>query len=301
MKRKSHFRKTASDRMFDVCIAIFVFFVIAVTLYPLIYVFSMSISDPIRAARGEVFLLPKGFDLTALKKVLSDPDILRYYYNTVWYTLVGTVLGIIATSLAAYPLSRREFAYRNLFMKFIMVTMFFGGGLIPTYMVVAKFLNLYNTRWAVILPGLTSAWNVVVARTYFASLPEEIIESARLDGASEFRIFGQLVMPLSKPILGVLALYYAVGLWNSYFGPMIYLGKKELQPLSLYIRSVMMQNSIESLAGSPVAIDVKGAALLSALQIKYAVIVIAVLPMMLIYPLISKNLEKGLMIGAVKA
>lgn len=297
----THYKKTAGDWLFDICIAIFVVLVIAVTLYPLIYVFSMAISDPIRAARGEVFLLPKGFDLTAIKKVLSDKDILRYYYNTVWYTVVGTLLGIVTTAMAAYPLARREFAYRNVFMKFISFTMFFGGGLIPTYMVVAKFLDLYNSRWAIILPGLTSAWNIIVARTYFASLPEEIIESARLDGASEYRIFLQLVMPLSKPILGVLSLYYAVGYWNNYFGPMIYLGKKELQPLALYIRSVMMQNNIESLAGSPTAIDIKGAALLSALQIKYAVIVIAVLPMLLIYPLISKNLEKGLMVGAVKA
>lgn len=297
----THYKKTAGDWLFDICVAIFVVLVIAVTLYPLIYVFSMAISDPIRAARGEVFLLPKGFDLTAIKKVLSDKDILQYYYNTVWYTVVGTVLGIVTTAMAAYPLARREFDYRNIFMKFISFTMFFGGGLIPTYMVVANFLDLYNSRWAIILPGLTSAWNIIVARTYFASLPEEIIESARLDGASEYRIFLQLVMPLSKPILGVLSLYYAVGYWNSYFAPMIYLGKKELQPLALYIRSVMMQNNIESLAGSPTAIDIKGAALLSALQIKYAVIIIAVLPMLLIYPLISKNLEKGLMVGAVKA
>lgn len=296
-----HYKKTAGDRLFDLIIALFVCLVIVITLYPLIYVFSMAISDPIRAARGEVYLLPKGFDLTAINKVLEDETILTYYYNTLWYTVVGTLLGIVTTALAAYPLARREFQYRHIVMKFISFTMFFGGGLIPTYMVVAKFLNLYNTRWAIILPGLTSAWNIIVARTYFQSLPEEIIESARLDGASEYRIFGQLVMPLSKPILGVLALYYAVGYWNNYFNPMIYLGKKELQPLSLYIRSVMMQNTIESMAGTPLAIDVKGAALLSALQIKYAVIVIAVLPMLLIYPLISKNLEKGLMVGAVKA
>lgn len=295
------YKKTLGDRFFDLVIAMFVFVVIAVTLYPLTYVFSMAISDPIRAARGEVYLLPKGLDMTAIKKVLDDASIWKYYYNTLWYTLVGTLLGIFTTALAAYPLARREFTYRNVVMKFISFTMFFGGGLIPTYMVVAKFLDLYNTRWAIILPTLTSAWNIIVARTYFQSIPEEIIESARLDGASEYRIFAQLIIPLSKPILGVLALYYAVGYWNNYFNPMIYLGKQELQPLALYIRSVMMQNTIESVAGSPVAVDIKGAALLSALQVKYAVIVIAVLPMLLIYPLISKNLEKGLMIGSVKA
>ena len=294
-----HYKKTFGDWMFDLFIALFVIVVIAITLYPMLYVFSMSVSDPIRAARGEVYLLPKGFDLTAINKVLEDETIVTYYYNTIWYTVVGTVLGIITTAMAAYPLARREFRYRHIVMKFISLTMFFGGGLIPTYIVVAKFLDLYNSRLAIILPGLTSAWNIIVARTYFQSLPEEIIESARLDGASEYRIFAQLIMPLSKPILGVLALYYAVGYWNNYFNPMIYLGDKKLQPLALYIRGVMMQNNIEGLAGS--TIDIDGAKLLSALQIKYAVIVIAVLPMLLIYPLISKNLEKGLMVGAVKA
>ena len=295
------YKKTVTDWIFDVFIGMFVVFVVAVTLYPLIYIFSMSISDPIAAARGQVFLLPKGFDLTAIKKVLSDESIWTYYYNTLWYTVVGTVIGVITTCLAGYSLSRKEFRYRNLFMKFIMVTMFFGGGLIPSYIVIAKFLNLYNTRWAIILPGLTSAWYIIVARTYFQSLPEEIVESARLDGASEFRIFGQLVLPLSKPIVGVLALYYAVGYWNSYFSAMIYLSKKELQPLALYIKSVVIQNSLEGLAGTPSGGNIIVENLLSALQLKYAVIVVSVLPMLLIYPLISGNLEKGLMVGAVKS
>ena len=293
------YKKTVTDWIFDVFIGMFVVFVVAVTLYPLIYIFSMSISDPIAAARGQVFLLPKGFDLTAIKKVLSDESIWTYYYNTLWYTVVGTVIGVITTCLAGYPLSRKEFRYRNVFMKFIMVTMFFGGGLIPSYIVIAKFLNLYNTRWAIILPGLTSAWYIIVARTYFQSLPEEIVESARLDGASEFRIFGQLVLPLSKPIVGVLALYYAVGYWNSYFSAMIYLSKKELQPLALYIKSVVIQGSLDSLTGMPTGGVVNVGEMLSALQLKYAVIVVSVLPMLLIYPLISGNLEKGLMVGAV--
>ena len=295
------YKKTVTDWIFDVFIGMFVVFVVAVTLYPLIYIFSMSISDPIAAARGQVFLLPKGFDLTAIKKVLSDESIWTYYYNTLWYTVVGTVIGVITTCLAGYPLSRKEFRYRNVFMKFIMVTMFFGGGLIPSYIVIAKFLNLYNTRWAIILPGLTSAWYIIVARTYFQSLPEEIVESARLDGASEFRIFGQLVLPLSKPIVGVLALYYAVGYWNSYFSAMIYLSKKELQPLALYIKSVVIQGSLDSLTGMPTGGVVNVGEMLSALQLKYAVIVVSVLPMLLIYPLISGNLEKGLMVGAVKS
>ena len=190
---------------------------------------------------------------------------------------------------------------QKFFMGLFLFTMFFSGGLIPTYMLVSR-LKMTNTIWAMLLPAALSVYNMILVRTFLTgSIPHELLEASQIDGCSDAHYFTAVLLPLSKPVIAVITLYYAVGLWNSYFGPMIYLGKKELQPLSLYIRSVMMQNSIESLAGSPVAIDVKGAALLSALQIKYAVIVIAVLPMMLIYPLISKNLEKGLMIGAVKA
>lgn len=293
-----HYRKTAGDKVFDVFLGIFIAVVIIGTLYPLIYTISISISDPIAAARGEVWLFPKGISFIAMKRVLNDTQLYRYYYNTLWYTLVGTGLGIIATSLMAYPLSRPEFAARGIIMKIVMFTMFFSGGLIPSYIVTAKYLGLYNSRWALILPGLTSAWYVTVAKSFFESLPGEIIESARVDGASEYRIFAQLVMPLSKPVIGVLGLYYAVSHWNSYFSAMLYLGKKELQPLAMYVRSVVIQNNIGSISDD--AVEITAEQLLSSLQIKYAVVVVAILPMLLIYPLFSKNLEKGLMIGAVK-
>lgn len=295
---RSFYKKTLGDRVFDIVVYFLMAIVLAATLYPLIYVFSMSISNPIEAARGHVWLFPKGIDLTAIRAVLSDSTIFRYYYNTIYYTLVGTVLGVCFTCLAAYPLSRKEFRYRNTFMKIIMITMFFGGGMIPTFIVVSRFLHLYDTRWAVILTSLTTAWYITVARSFFLSLPDEIIESARLDGASEYRIFGQLVMPLSKPIIGVLALYNAVGHWNSYFSHMLYEADKKLHPLALYIRNVVIQNSVASYADA--AAEMSTEQMLSALQLKYAVIVISVLPMLLIYPFISGNLEKGLMIGAVK-
>ena len=292
------YKKTAGDRAFDLLIAFFILFVAAITLYPLIYVISMAISDPLRAARGEVFLLPKVFSLEAIQTVLSDSNVVTYYYNTLWYTVVGTALGVIVTCLAAYPLSRPEFHARNVLMKLITFTMFFSGGLIPTYIVVTLFLHLYNSRWSIILPSLTAAWYVIVARSYFQTIPEEILESARLDGASEFRIFGQLALPLSKPILAVLALYFAVGYWNSYFPALLYLGKKELQPLAVYVRTVVINSSYSNVTN--LASQVNAEALLSMLQLKYAVIVVSILPMLLIYPFVSKYLEKGLMIGAVK-
>lgn len=292
------YKKTLGDKIFDAVVYFLVACVMVVTLYPLIYVFSMAISEPTAAAAGKVFLWPVGFNLTAIKKVLADPQVTVYYGNTLWFTVVGTLCGVITTALCAYPLSRKEFEHRSLIMKLVMITMFFNGGIIPTYIVVSRFLNLYNSRWAIVVCALTTAWYVTIARSFFESLPDEIVESARLDGASEYRIFGQLILPLSKPILAVLTLYQAVGHWNSYFNHMLYLSDKAKQPLSLYIRSVIIQNSIHALAQNTEALTADE--ILAALQLKYAVIVVSVLPMLLIYPFISKNLEKGLMIGAVK-
>lgn len=258
----------------------------------------MSISDPLEAVQGNVWLLPKGFSLKAFETILKGTDILLYLWNTIFYTVVGTLIGIIVTCLAAYPLSRPEFFMRSGFKKFFLFTMFFYAGMIPTYIVITKFLGMYNSRWAMLLPPVSAAWYVVVATSFFESLPAEIVESARIDGASEYRIFGQLVLPLSKPVLAVLALYYAVGHWNSYFPGMLYLSDKTLQPLAVYVRSVVIQNSMGSMAATAGQVDM--AALLSSVQIKYAVLVVTVLPMMLIYPFLSKNLERGLMIGAIK-
>ncbi|MBQ6544789.1 MAG: carbohydrate ABC transporter permease [Lachnospiraceae bacterium] len=293
-----HFQKTFGDRVFDFVVYFLVVLIIIITLYPLIYVFSMAISDPIAAARGDVWFLPVGIDLTAVRKVLADPQVLTYYGNTIWFTVVGTICGVITTSLCAYPLSRKEFLHRKLITKIVMVTMFFNGGIIPTYIVVGRFLHLYNSRWAIIVCALTTAWYVMISRSFFESLPDEIVESARIDGASEYRIFGQFVLPLSKPILAVLTLYMGVGHWNAYFNSMLYLSDRTKQPLALYIRSVVIQNTLSSALGNTEALT--AAEILSALQLKYAVIIVSVLPMLVIYPFISKNLEKGLMIGAVK-
>ena len=294
-----HYKQTIGDKIFNVILGIFVIFVLVVTLYPLIFVVSMSISDPIAAARGDVWFLPVGFDLSAIKKVLSDPKVLMYYYNTIWYTVVGTICGIVVTCLAAYPLSRREFLARRPVTKFIMFTMFFGGGLIPTYIVVARFLGLANTRAVIIVLSLTTAWYISITRNFFQSLPSELVECARIDGASETRIFAQIIIPLSKPILAVLGLYKAVAQWNSYFSHMLYNTDKKIQPLAMYIQSLIIKNTLSSMNETAVeAVSVEE--MLSVLQLKYAVIVVSVLPMLLIYPFIAKNLEKGLMIGAVK-
>lgn len=293
-----HYKRTFGDIVYDVVVYSLVAFLVIATLYPLIYVFSMSVSDPLAAARGDVWLFPVGFSLTSIKRVLSDREILRYYWNTIRYTAMCTVTHIIVTALAAYPLSRPEFRMRKSVTKFIMVTMFFGGGTIPTYIVVSRFLGLYNNVWVLAILGLTSAYNIMIARNFFISLPGELIESARIDGASEFRTFWKIVLPLSKPILAVLALYKAVAIWNSYFNAMLYLKDKTLQPLALYIREVILQNSISTLLESGEGLSAE--VLLSTMQLEYSVILVSVVPMICIYPFLSKYLEKGLMIGSVK-
>ena len=256
----------------------------------------MAISNPISVARKEIWLWPVGFGFEAFKTVLNDSNLYIYYGNTFWYTIVGIITGIATTALAAYPLSRKNFGPRRIFLFIIMFTMFFGGGMIPTYLVVARFLHMYNSRWALILPGLTSAWYISVTRNFFATLPEEMLESARVDGASEYRVFLQFVIPLSAPILAVLALYYGIGQWNGYFNALLYLGEKNLQPLALYVRRVVIQNSLEV---DNALSDLSYEQVMSVLQIKYAVIVVAVLPILLLYPLLSKYLQKGMLVGSL--
>ena len=289
--------QSRGDKVFDVFILILTILIIVITLYPLIYVFSMAISNPIAVARKEIWLWPVGFSFEAFKTVLNDSNMYIYYGNTFWYTIVGILTGIATTALAAYPLSRKNFGPRRIFLFIIMFTMFFGGGMIPTYLVVARFLHLYNSRWALILPGLTSAWYISVARNFFATLPEEMLESARVGGASEYRVFLQFVIPLSAPILAVLALYFGIGQWNGYFSALLYLGEKNLQPLALYVRRVVIQNSLEV---DNALSDLSYEQVMSVLQIKYAVIVVAVLPILLLYPLLSKYLQKGMLVGSLK-
>ena len=293
-----HYKKTFGDRVFDFIVGILTVLVICCTLYPLIYTLSMSISDPLAVASGKVWLLPVGFSLKSFEKVFTETGFLRYFFNTVFYTVAGTCIGIFVTCLAAYPLSRTEFLARKKFRNFFLFTMFVNGGMIPTYIVITRFLHMYDTVWAILLPPVSAAWYVVVATSFFQSLPGEIIESARIDGASEYRIFGQLIMPLSKPGLAVLALYYSVGYWNSYMPALLYLSNEKLHPLSMYIKRLVMSTSLGQMGATITQVGAE--TILAAGQVKYSALVVTVLPMMLIYPYLSKYLEKGLMIGALK-
>lgn len=279
----------------DVCVFLVMIFVIIITLYPFVYVFSMSISDPKYVITESVWLYPKGFSLESYERVFENPDVWQAYANTIFYTVVGTALNIIFTVLAAYPLSRRTFFARNWIMVIIVITMFFSGGMIPSFLLI-KELGLYNTRWALLLPGLTTAFYIIVTRSFLQSIPDSLTESAKIDGANDIRILVRIILPLSKPILAVLALFYAVGHWNSYVPAMLYLSDARLQPMSLYLMKILVQNNDSMLEGMADQFD----RALFSMQLKYSIIIVSILPILLVYPFLQRYFVKGVMIGSLK-
>ncbi len=285
------------DKIFDVLVWILVFLAVCVTLYPFLYIISISISSGGAVSRGEVFLWPVDFDLSTYGIVMKNKQLWVSYGNTFLYTVVGTFCNIAFTCIAAYPLSRKQFFLRRKLNFFIAFTMYFSGGLIPAYMVVTG-LGLYNSRLAMIIPFLLSTYNVMICRSAMESIPEDLFENAALEGANDFQILWKIAIPLVKPTLAVLTLYYAVARYNDFFNAMLYLGKTELQPLQMYLRKTLILASSDILqsAGSTGA----AAAAQSTLKIRYVCIVIATLPIISICPFLQKYLVKGTMLGAVK-
>lgn len=288
-------KESKGDQIWLVFVRIICLFAAIITLYPFVYVASMSISDPKYVLSQEIWLFPRGFSLEAYKMIFANPLIWKYYYNTLWYAVVGTSLNVVLTILGGYPLSRIRFSFRKSILLFIGFTMFFSGGLIPLFILVRN-LGLYNNRLALILPGAVSAYYIIVARTFFQyNIPESLTESAFIDGANDFQVLINIVIPLSKPIIAVLVLFYAVGHWNGYFNAMIYLPNPDIQPLQLYLVRVLIDASSEILMG------VEGAGRsLHSIQIKHATIIVAILPIICTYPFLQKYFVKGVMIGAIK-
>ncbi len=289
--------KGFKDCIYDFIVYTVVTVVIIITLYPFLYVLSMSISNSQAVVRGEVLVFPVGFSLNAYAVVFSNRDIWINYYNTLWYTVVGTTLNVFFTVLFAYPLSKKRFFARNFFMIMMVITMFFSGGLIPSYILVVK-LGLYAKRMAVIIPSLILAWNVIISRTFFQTLPEDLFENARIEGASESQILSKIVIPLSKPIIAVLVLFYGINHWNSFFPALLFLPDPKLHPIQIYLRRVLIQSSPEAIAKYNSGPMAEG--LLTLLQVKYAVIIVAILPILTLYPFLQKYFVKGVMIGALK-
>ena len=288
-------KEKISDRVFNCANVILCGLIAFATIYPLVYVISMSLSSPSAVVANQVTFLPKGFSLKAYGIVMRNREIWVSYGNTIFYTVASTLISVTLTMLAAYPLSRRDFCLRKFLNVFFSITLFFTGTLIPMFLLINR-LGLYNTRWAIILPTGATAYYIMMARTFLEGIPDSLYESARMDGAGEFTILGRIYLPLSVPVIAVLSLYYAVTMWNSYFEAMIYLTDKSLQPLQVYLMNVLTQNSQINTAGGMSAAEMGSISL----QLQYVVIVVAILPILVIYPFIQKYFTKGALVGAVK-
>lgn len=284
--------------MFDIFNVIFMLLVMVVMFYPVWYVITASFtnSDMLISQTG-VLLWPKGFTINAYKLMMKNPMIIRGYLNSIFLVVSGVTLNIVFTSIGAYALSRKNLFWKKYIMFFIIFTMYFSGGLIPTYLLVSKTLHMSNTYWALLLPTLISTYNLIIMRTSFAAIPESLIESASLDGAGHCRILAGIVLPLSMPVIAVMILYYAVGIWNAWFNASIYIKDRALFPLQLILREILINNDTSSMtAGSGDASDLMSIGE----SVKYAVIVFATVPILCVYPFLQKYFVKGIMIGSVK-
>lgn len=295
--KENRLRESGMDRAYNILVYILLTLALIVTIYPMIIVLSSSFSSSAAVLGGKVWLYPIGFNLMGYEAVFRNARIWIGYKNSIWYTAVGTLVNVIVTIMAAYPLSRKDFRPRRFVMLLFTFTMFFSGGMIPAYILVSN-LHLMNTRWALILPTALSVYNMILMRTYFQSnFPDELLEAAQLDGCSDLYYLWRVVLPLSKPIIAVIALYYAVGHWNEYFNAFMYLSDPQLQPLQIVLRSILIQNSVDSLT-----IDLSNMVEREALKnlLKYSLIVVASVPVLVIYPFVQKFFVKGVMIGSVK-
>ena len=299
-KNSSKGKFLRSDRVFDVVNVLFMVVMLIIFVWPLWFVVIASVSDPNEIWNGNVLLIPKGFTMVAYEALADYSMIWIGYRNTIIYTVVGTLVNLVMTVCAAYPLSRKDFMPRNFFMVMFMITMYFGGGLIPTYLVVSN-LNLINTPWAMIIPGACSIYNVIIMRTYFInSIPHSLQEAAELDGANAFQFLMKVVLPLSKPIIAVVALYYAVGHWNDFYTALLYINDQDLLPLQSFLRDILMSNkmSLNNMQGLDAA--AAEAKMQLSQTLKYSVIIISTVPVLCVYPFIQKYFVKGIMIGSVK-
>ncbi len=284
-------------KIFQVCNTIFLSLLVIVTLYPIVHVVMASFSNgnDLLAHTG-ILLAPLRPTVAAYNLIFEDGQLFTCYGNTIYICVVSIVVNMIMTMFAAYFLTRKEAVGRKVIMKLILVTMYFGGGLIPSYLVVQS-LGLYNTYWALILPGAIGTYNMIVLRTAFNAIPESLYEAARIDGAGHFRILFQLMIPLAKATLAVIFLYYLVGHWNSWFGASIYIEDKSKYPLTLFLRETIIKNDTTALTGD-IGLGEETAA--ASETLKYAIIVVSAVPILCVYPFLQKYFAKGVMIGAVK-
>ncbi|TCC32454.1 carbohydrate ABC transporter permease [Kribbella sindirgiensis] len=290
--------ETRTDKIFLLGVKIMLWIALILVAVPLIYIVANSFSSPSAVSAGRVLLWPIEPSLKAYREAFSDPLIMKGYLNSFIYAIGGTLISVTLTIAIAYPLSRRTFFGRNVIMSVLIFTMLFSGGLIPTYLVVQD-LGLLNTRWAMVIPSAIGVWQVIIARTFFRStIPDELYEAATIDGASDLRFLWSIVLPLSKPVIAVIALMYAIFQWNSYFDALIYLKDPGLYPLQIVLRNVLILNQYGGAGAQNLAQQLEQQQLANVL--KYALIVISSLPVLVIYPFVARHFTKGVMVGAVK-
>jgi len=289
--------ETRGDKIFGIVNAVMLILILAIVLYPLIFVISASVSNQLAVSSGRMWLFPKEFTLVGYQKVFQNREILVGYGNTILYAVVGTSINLVMTILAAYPLSRRSFAGKNVIMFIMVFTMFFSGGMIPTYLII-KNIGMLNTMWSLVIPNAVAVWNIIIMRTFFKeSVPVEVQEAAMIDGCSHTGILLRVMLPLSMPILAVMTLFYCVDHWNSYFSALIYLTDRAKFPLQLILREILIQNQMDKMAGAATSLSEQ---IMYGQAVKYAVVVVANLPVFLLYPFLQRYFVQGMTIGAIK-
>jgi len=293
----NYINESFTDRVFMFFVYLFLAIFLLVILYPLVYIVSASLSDPVAVTAGKVWLFPVDLSLRGYQVTFQNPQIITGYFNSLFYTVFGTLLSVVLTITVAYPLSRRDLYGATVLMFLITFTLIFSGGLIPTYLVV-KQLGMIDTRWALIIPQAVAAFQVIIARTFFrTAIPDELVEAAELDGCNDLQFMWSIVLPLSKPIIAVLALMYAVSQWNGYFDALLYLKSTDLQPLQLVLRNILILNTTSG--------GVMDAAAMAQRQqladlLKYCLVVVGSVPVLLLYPFVQRYFVKGILIGSIK-
>lgn len=289
------YKPSIGEKIFNIFNIIIMALMIIICLYPFWYCITCSLSKNIVGNTASLMLLPKGFSIAAYKQVLTDPLIINGYKITIFVVVVGTIINLVATTIAAFLLTRRNFAIRGFLMWLMLITMYFGGGMIPTYVIYTKVLGLENSLLALILPGAVSVYNMIVMRTNFDAIPRSLEESVKVDGGNDMHVLWHIIIPLSKAVISVMVLFYGVGHWNAWFNAMLYMRDNSKVPLQLALRSLLIVNDDSQAAAAGTA-DSAGLAE----NLKFATILVATIPILLVYPFIQKYFVKGVMIGAVK-
>ncbi|MEG0961565.1 MAG: carbohydrate ABC transporter permease [Lachnospiraceae bacterium] len=297
MKRQKFLKLGLSDKIILLTGYVLLAIFCALIIIPLVYVVIASFMDPVTLQNQGISFHSSDWSLDGYKRVFQDTMIWKGFANSIFYSMAFAFISTLVSLLAAYPLSKKDFVGKRFFNTMFVITMFFGGGMMPTYLLV-KNLGMLNTVWAILLPGAINVWNIILARTYFQSIPEELREASSMDGASEVGHFFKILLPVCKPIIAVLVLYQFVGMWNSYFDAMIYLDDANMQPLQLVLRSILIQNEPQP----GMIADIQSTAEMSQISelLKYATIVISSLPLLLMYPFFQKYFDSGIMAGSVK-